>query len=225
GSPQARHDRHDQDRLRRASGRGPCDSAPFAHLPRGVLVLVVNGNSQDGGRDMASIPEAEKMERTSSNGAKPAAEVGEYLYLIGRPKLKQYLRFMRDSAVDPPDEATLVGEWQAARGRIQELEVREAGAADHPEISKIAADSKYRPLLVEFLKDPLIRNGFNSVPTEVAFVELDRMVVYQKHIDLAFVRGLQERLGPAPSDEKIFTTCLPFDHPQAPGAWSRLDDH
>jgi len=174
---------------------------------------------------MASIPGAEAMERPAPNGAKPAADVGEYLYLIGRPKVKQYLRFMRDSAVDPPDEASLVGEWQAARGRIQELEISEAGAADHPKISRIEADSKYRPLLVEFLKDPLIRNGFNAVPTEVAFVELDRMVVYQKHIDLAFVRDLQERLGPAASDEKIFTTCLPFDHPHAPGAWSRLDDH
>jgi hypothetical protein len=31
-----------------------------------------------------------------------------------------------------------------------------------------------------------VKGGFNTVPTEVAFVELDSMVVYQKHIDLAF---------------------------------------
>jgi len=173
---------------------------------------------------MASIPGAEKMEKPASNGAEPATAVGKYLYLTGRPKVKGYLRFMRDNAVDPPDEASLVAEWQAARDHLRELETSEAGAADHPEISKIDVDSKYRPLLVELLKDPLIRNGFNSVPTEVALVELDRMVVYQKHIDLEFVPSLQERLGPAPSDEKIFATCLPFDHPHPPGAWSRLDD-
>lgn len=173
---------------------------------------------------MTSIPGAEAMEGPASTGAKPAFDVGEYLYLLGRPKAKQYLHFMRDNAVEPPDEASLVGEWQAARNLLRELETSEAGAADHPKISKIDVDSKYRPLLVELLKDPLIRNGFNLVPTEVAFVELDRMVVYQKHIDLEFVRNLQERLGPAPGDEKVFATCLPFDHPHPPGAWSRLDD-
>ena len=173
---------------------------------------------------MASIPGADRMEQRAPAGARPPADAGETLYLIGRPRLKQYLRFMRDSAVNPPDEAALVGEWQAARDVIRELEALEAGAADGPAISKIEADSKYRPLLVEFLKDPLIQGGFNTVPTEVAFVELDRMVVYQKHIDLEFVRDLQERLGPSPSDEKVFMTCLPFDHPHPPGTWSRLDD-
>ncbi len=174
---------------------------------------------------MATIPGTEKAERPAPAGAPPPAATGEILYLTGRPRLKGYLRFMRDNAVDPPDEATLVGEWQAARDVLRELESREAGAADGPAISKIEADSKYRPLLVEFLKDPLIQGGFNTVPTEVAFVDLDRMVVYQKHIDLEFVRDLQQRLGPSPDDETVFKTCLPYDHPHPPGTWSRLEDN
>jgi len=157
------------------------------------------------------------------SGARPAVEADEYLYLIGRPKRKEFLRFMRDTAVDPPNDDMLGAEWEAARNRILELEKSEAGGADHPKITKLDVDSKYRPLLVEFLKDPLIQHGFNTVPTEVAFVELDRMVVYQNHIDLTFVRELQKRLGPAPSDEKVFTACLPFDHPNPPAEWSRLD--
>ncbi|MGQ0833898.1 MAG: hypothetical protein ACT4O5_03095, partial [Gammaproteobacteria bacterium] len=32
------------------------------------------------------------------------------------------------------------------------------------------------------------------------------------------------RLGPRPSDEDIFRTCLPYNHPQPPAKWSRLDD-
>lgn len=76
--------------------------------------------------------------------------------------------------------------------------------------------------MLQFLSDPLVQRGFNSVPTEVAFVELDRLVVYQKRIDLAFVRRLLERLGPTPTAEEIFRFCLPYDHPSPPVTWERI---
>src|SRR6185436_5907214 len=83
-------------------------------------------------------------------------------------------------------------------------------------------NAKYEPFLVEFLKDPLVRYNFNTVSTEVAWVELDRLVVYQKHIDLTFVRQLKKKLGPAPSDEDIFRTCLSYEHKHPPVKWSRM---
>ncbi len=148
----------------------------------------------------------------------------EGLYLLGRPKLKSYLNFVHHQGVDAPDDDTLVGEWQAARDLIKKLEREEIGRADHPSIEKIRINAKYEPLLTQFLRDPLIQNGFNTVPTEVAFVELDRMVVYQKNIDLTHVQKLKERLGPHPSDEDVFHLCLPYDHPRPPGRWARLDE-
>jgi hypothetical protein len=81
---------------------------------------------------------------------------------------------------------------------------------------------EYASFLTEFLKDPLVRHNFNTVPTEVAFVELDRMVVYQKHIDLNFARQLESKLGPAPTEDQILKICLPYDHPQPPVKWSRV---
>jgi hypothetical protein len=113
----------------------------------------------------------------------------------------------------------LTDEWQTANG-VAALEKEEAGLADNPPIGKLGPE--YEPLLIEFLKDPLVQNGFNTVPTEVAMVELDRLVVYQHHIDLTFVRQLKSKLGPAPSEEQIFRTCLPYDHPQPPVKWSRV---
>jgi hypothetical protein len=148
----------------------------------------------------------------------------ESLYLIGRPTLKQFIRFVKREAVAPIDEATLIEEWQAAKEHIAILEKEEAGHGDNPLITPIEVGGKYKPLLLEFLKDPLVRHGFNTVPTEVAFVELDRLVVYQHHIDLTFVRQLKQKLGPTPSDEDIFRTCLPYDHPQPPAKWSRVDE-
>jgi len=146
----------------------------------------------------------------------------ENLYLIGRPTLKRYLRFVRDHAVKPRDEGTLTDEWQGAHDFARTLEKEEAGAADNPPITKLEVNSRNEPLLTEFFKDPLVRNGFNTVPTEVAFVELDRLVVYQHHIDLTYVRLLERELGRSPSEEQIFRTSLLHDHPQPPVKWSRV---
>ncbi|HEX8280023.1 MAG TPA: hypothetical protein VF551_01490 [Chthoniobacterales bacterium] len=153
-----------------------------------------------------------------------ASQPNETLYLTGRPTLKRFLRFVRQEALKAPHEAALIAEWQAAKERVSRLEKDEPGAADNVPTRPVPVDAKYEPLLTEFLKDPLVQNGFNTVPTEVAFVELDRLVVYQKHIDLTFVRELKKKLGPTPTDEEIFRTCLPYDHPQPPARWSRLND-
>ena len=147
----------------------------------------------------------------------------ENLYLIGRPTLKGFLGFVRKHAVNPPGEGVLIEEWQAANECVRILEKEEAGVADGPPMTGMG--SEYEPLLIEFLKDPLVRYGFNTVPTDVAIVELDRLVVYQKHIDVTHVGRLEARLGPAPSEEQVFRTCLPYDHPQPPVKWSRVHEN
>ncbi|MEW6302832.1 MAG: hypothetical protein AB1705_05130 [Verrucomicrobiota bacterium] len=145
------------------------------------------------------------------------------VYLLGRPTLRKFIRFMRGNAVNPPDEATLATQWQAAHDHIRELEKTEAGLADNPVLTPITdLRERYEPLLIEFFKDPLVRYGFNTVPTDIALVELDRLVVYQKHIDVTHVEALKAKLGPAPSDEVIFRTCLSYDHPYPPVKWAKV---
>ena len=80
----------------------------------------------------------------------------------------------------------------AAHEVLLGIEREEAGAADHPPMGKLGP--QYEPLLIEFLKDPLVRYEFNTVPTDIAMVELDRLVVYQKHIDVTFARKLEEAM-------------------------------
>ena len=148
------------------------------------------------------------------------AEYDENLYLIGRPPLKGFLRFVSGHAVNPPDEGTLSKRWHTASEVVARLKKEEAGIADNPQIQKLGQE--YKPLLKEFLKDPLVKNGFNSVPTEVAMIDLDHTVVYQERIDTTFARRLEHKLGSAPSDDVIFRTCLPYDHPQPPTKWARM---
>src|SRR2546426_11303955 len=153
----------------------------------------------------------------------PVAEPNETILLAGRPTLRRFIRFVARNAVAAPDRGALIEEWQAAREHVRALESVEQGLADHPEMTQLGPE--YEPLLVEFLKDPLVRHGFNTVPTDVAIVELDRLVVYQKHIDVTHTGRLEARLGPAPSEEQVFRTCLPYDHPQPPVKWSRVHEN
>jgi hypothetical protein len=149
-----------------------------------------------------------------------ASGTDEYLYLTGFPRLKHLLRFVKSHAAAPPTEAALTDLWQASNAVVRRLETEEAGLVENPPKTELGAE--YEPLLIEFLKDPLVRNGFNTVPTEVAMVELDRLVVYQKHIDLTFVRQLERKLGPAPRAAEVFRTCLLHDHAPPPVKWARV---
>lgn len=149
-----------------------------------------------------------------------AAPQYQNLYLKGRPTLKSFLHFVRSNAVHPQNEQQLTEEWKEAQRYITELEREEGGAADNPPIVRLGAE--YEPLLIELLKDPILKNSFNTVPTEIALVELDRLVVHQKHIDLTFVSDLQRKLGPEPTRAEIFRTCLPYDHPVPPVKWSQI---
>lgn len=170
-------------------------------------------------------PNQQSRAREQADPAETSDPSNRTLHLIGRPTLKQFLRFVAREAVDPEDEATLIAEWQAAKEHVQVLEKEEAGHADKPHVTPIDVHGKYEPLLVDFLKDPLVQQGYNIVPTEVAFVNLDDLVVYQYHIDLTFVDQLKRKLGPAPDDEQIFRACLPYDHPHPPAKCSRVDDN
>ena len=170
-----------------------------------------------GPRDVGSAS-AEAAARPRPDGA-----VGERLYLAGRPSLQEYVRHQRRHALSPLHKSILVEEWNAAHARIRELEREEAGIADAPPMERLAPE--HQPLLLEFLRDPLVQKSFNTVPCDIALVELDRLVVYQRHIDLTYARALQDRIGPAPDFERVFRTCLPLGDRHAPVQWSSMRSH
>ena len=148
--------------------------------------------------------------------------VDDYVYLIGRPTLQAFLSFVKNRSRNGrrADVGALTDEWRAAARHIAKLEKTEAGRADRPAIQPLPAHLK--SLEEQFMRDPLVQNGFNNVPTEIGMVELDRLVVYQHHIDLSYVAKLKERLGPSPREEDIFRLCLPFDRRDPQVKWARV---
>jgi hypothetical protein len=59
----------------------------------------------------------------------------------------------------------------------------------------------------------MVRRSF-FLPIDVGMVELDRLVVYQKQINLEYIKKIKNRMGSAPSEDAMFQLCLPLDHPQ-----------
>ena len=115
--------------------------------------------------DTAAAPEMTTDVPEPVAAQDPQPDSSENLYLIGRPTLKQFLRFVKDNAIHPPSSGDLVEEWHAANKIVRELEKEEAGLADNPSLAPVDPEDK---LLLEFLQVPLVRHSFNTVPTEVA---------------------------------------------------------
>jgi hypothetical protein len=140
----------------------------------------------------------------------------EHVFLTGRPPMGEFLGFVTGQSVggQAQEMSALADRWRRANDHIHNLEVREAGWADSPTLGSIPTEQQ--TLRDSVLADPMYRRSFQIVPAEISIVELDRLVVFQKHINLEYVARLKRDLGSEPSPDRIFKFCLPFDHPQPP---------
>lgn len=138
----------------------------------------------------------------------------EHVFLVGRPPMGEYLGFMKVQTLggDAQDEGALSEEWRRANDHVRQLEAREAGIADSPQLGPLP--SELQPLRDQLIADPVYQRSFRIVPSDVAIVELDKLVVFQKHINLEFVRQLTQTLPPSPTLTDIFRFALLGAYPQ-----------
>jgi hypothetical protein len=147
----------------------------------------------------------------------PIANAGlEEIWLLGQPPLSRLLEFAEDSVVDGAavDRAALTSEWRAANDYYQELERSEAGIANqgvHRDLDPGLAE-----LAAEVAATPRYRRSFDTLPTTFGMVDLDRLIVYQRHVTRNFVDALMARIGPAPDPATLFRFCLPLGVPEVP---------
>lgn len=137
-----------------------------------------------------------------------------HVFLIGRPPIGELLSFIRTMAVDGQsvDFGDLTAEWRAANDHVVNLEMEEAGAADDPPITPLP--QSLRSLAEDVTADAVYKRAYRLVPTEIATVDLNRIVVFQKFINLSYVEMLKQGLGSAPSPEAIFHFSLPLQPEQ-----------
>ncbi len=140
----------------------------------------------------------------------------EWVFLSGRPPMGEYLGFVKSNAADEAAVSiqTLSDEWRAANSRIVQLEQSEAGVADNPMIEPIPDD--LQELVAQVQNASMFQRSFQVVPPTIGMIELDQLVVFQKHINTTYAADLKARLGATPSSADIFKLCLPVDHQPPP---------
>ena len=155
---------------------------------------------------MQHIPETQKA--VSGKSDKEA-------WLLGQPSLRKYLDFVESTVIDGKSlrRDTLADEWRVANDYYYELEKTEAGLADKTEI--LALDIALEPLADIVRADPRFRRTFDLLPTRIAMVGLDHLIVSQASITLNHSDRLVAQMGPQPKTEDIFRFCLPLEREEA----------
>jgi hypothetical protein len=138
------------------------------------------------------------------------------IWLLGQPPLERYLDFVEEMVVDRAaiDRKSLTDEWRTANDYYDELAQTQSGSAEQVECRKL--DPIMAALAEKVKADARYRHTFNTLPTHIGMVELDRLVVYQTHVTGNFIASLKARLGPAPDTTTLFNFCLPLEYPDAP---------
>jgi hypothetical protein len=133
----------------------------------------------------------------------------EHVFLLGRPPLSEFLNYVRLYALggQTANQGDLVREWGAANRHVLDLEVSQAAIANDVPLPDVPATLSQ--FAAQLQADPVFVSAYQVLPTRIAYVELDRLIVYQKQIDLSYVSSIQARLGTTPTQEDVFRCCLP----------------
>jgi hypothetical protein len=146
----------------------------------------------------------------------------ELLWLLGQPHLRDYLSFVKHKSVGgrDADPAALADEWRAANDVYHQLEEEEAGLADSAEAFPL--DPRLAPRVEALHAHPWYRATFDTLPTTVEMVELDKLIVYQISVSNLFSGAKAQGLGPDPAPEALFDFCLPLERDDPPVKVERL---
>lgn len=160
-----------------------------------------NGNPQE--------PEFSDSRDLSKLADVPTDTAHEQVLLLGRPPIGEFIGLVTTQTIggESADIGTLVEEWRQANDHTKRLETEEAGLADRVSTTSLADELALRA--AEIAGSSYFKKSYAIVPAGIRMVELDPIVVYQKHIDLEHVRRIQATLGPHPSDAAVLDMCLP----------------
>lgn len=142
-----------------------------------------------------------------------AIPTDDHVFLLGRPPIGEFLGFIRNMAVDGQnaDQGALTQEWRSANDHLKILEQNESGIADN--VPHLALPANLVPLTDQLMADPVYQKAFSLVPATAASVELDRLVVFQKFINLGFVTSLKASLPAPPGEQDVARLAFGLDRP------------
>jgi hypothetical protein len=133
----------------------------------------------------------------------------------------EFLGFATEALGSAADLSQLGNEWRNANDHIRELEKTEPGIADNPPLH----EPSNRELADQVLNHPVVRKSFSVVPYSIQDVELDRLVVYQKHINVDYVEQLKTSMRGSRDDRSTFAMAFPLGRDLPPVSLGRVSQN
>jgi len=148
-----------------------------------------------------------------------------HVLLIGRPPLPEYLGFVTSQTREGQalNYGQLADEWRLANDRVRHLGQLEPKIADDVPVRQVG--NALAGLVAKVLADSAYQRSFSLVPARVGVVELDKLVVFQKHINLQYVNHLTTIIGDHPTEEEVFRICMGGKHATPPTVHSRVSQN
>jgi hypothetical protein len=146
----------------------------------------------------------------------------EVVFLKGRPPLGEFIGYVTQNDIDGPTISPhdLADEWREANSRIRELEATEGGVADSAEVRPLPPELEN--LGQELSANPKIQRSFGVIPFSLGVVDLKKVVVFQKQINLTFVAQLREELAQEPRPESLFNFVFSLGKAPPPMKFARF---
>lgn len=139
------------------------------------------------------------------------SDANPHVVLLGHPPVTEFLGYVSTQTVEggSGDEGAMMDAWRRANDHLLALAETEAGYADGSEFGEMPTE--LAPLVARALADPVMQRDWALAPVSIEWIELDRLVVHQKHINLAYADELRAELGENPSATRVFEFALPYD--------------
>ncbi len=136
--------------------------------------------------------------------------------------LKHALSFVKRKAIggDAMSARALADEWRVANDLFHALQTDQAGAADDADC--LPLPPTLEPLADEVRNHAYFREAYDTLPTEIAMVEIDKLIVSQTHVANVFSEQRASALGATPSAHALFRFCLPCERENPPVRVQRL---
>jgi hypothetical protein len=100
-------------------------------------------------------------------------------------------------------------QWRASHQKLAGLSKTEAMVAEKIAVTDITASMSKHALAV--LEHPVTKQSFGVVPVSIKTVELAKLVVFQRTVNLTYAGQLQSALGPNATADDVFHFALPTD--------------
>lgn len=154
-----------------------------------------------------------------STNADPNAEL---VWILGQPHLEDFLRFVKNKVVggDKICPRQLTDQWRTANDLYYDLEKSEAGAADGAEAEPLPA--ALAPLEAALRADRYFQQSYDSLPTTVEMIDLEKLIISQDHVANIFSDERGRTLGARPDPEALFRFCLPLEAEMPPVTIRRI---